>query len=220
MVIAIDGPAGSGKSTVAKLLAEQLKGRGGLNWTYINSGNLYRAITLGCLNAGIEPADSEKVPAFARQAVLDYREDRVFLDNIDVTDKLRTDEIDQFSAPLSALVPVRHIINDKIRKMAENLSLIVEGRDMTTVVFPKAECRFYLDASVSSRAKRRFEQGVSSLSLEEILEAIRKRDNIDKNKIEGSLILAPGVEYLDTSDLTINEVCDTLVDIIIRKLQL
>jgi cytidylate kinase len=125
---------------------------------------------------------------------------------------LHTDEIDRFVAPLSANVPIRHVINDLIRKIALTLNVVVEGRDMTSVVFPRAEHRFYLDASVEARAKRRFDQGVSRLSLEEILTAIRERDEIDKNKPEGSLKIVPGVVYLDTSGLTIRQVYDKLIE--------
>jgi cytidylate kinase len=167
---------------------------------------------LGCLRANINPTDSEKVLEFAQKAVIDYRKDRVFLEAEDVTDALHTDEIDRFSAPLSAIVPIRRLVNNLVRKLAEGRDLVVEGRDMTTVVFPGAEYRFYLDASVESRARRRFDQGVSRLSLEEIGKTIAERDAIDKNKIEGSLKIAPGVQYIDTSGLTINEVYDTLVE--------
>ena len=206
MVIAIDGPAGSGKSTIAQLLARRLKGPDSREFTYINSGNLYRAITLGCLRAGISPSDSEKVLQYAEKVNIGYQKDRVFLDGEDVTGDLHTDEMDRFSAPLSAIVPVRHIVNGLIRSLASSLNAVVEGRDMTTVVFPNAEHRFYLDASAESRAKRRFDQGVSRLGLEEIKKAIVQRDEIDKNKTEGSLKIAPGVHYLDTSDLTIMQV--------------
>ena len=206
MVIAIDGPAGSGKSTIAKLLAEK-KG-----YTYINSGKLYRAITLGCIRAKIDLQNSEKVIEFAQNINIFYKKDQVFLNGEDVTNLLHTDEIDKYSSPLSAIVPVRHIVNALIRQMADGRDIVVEGRDMTTVVFPDAEHKFFLDASADSRAKRRFDQGVSNLSLEEIKTAILQRDEIDKNKVEGSLKLADGVQYLDTSDLTIIEVYDKLVD--------
>ena len=211
MVIAIDGPAGSGKSTIAKLLAENLKGQDGNEFTYINSGNLYRAITLGCLRAKIDIKDSEKVIEFAKKIKISYQKTQVFIDGEDVTPLLHTDEIDLYSSPLSAIVPVRHIVNDIIRFLAKGRNIVVEGRDMTTVVFPDADCRFYLDASADSRAKRRFEQGVSNLSLNEIKRAILQRDETDKNKIEGSLKIADGVQYLDTSDLTIIEVYEKLI---------
>ena len=205
MVIAIDGPAGSGKSTIAKLLAEKM------DFTYINSGNLYRAITLGCLRAKIDISESEKVIEFAKNIKISYKKDRVSLDGQDVTDLLHTDEIDKFSSPLSAIVPVRHIVNDLIRFLSKGLNIVVEGRDMTTVVFPDTPYRFYLDADADSRAKRRFEQGVSNLSLQEIKTAILKRDEMDRNKAEGSLKIAPKVQYLDTSGLTIIQVYDKLI---------
>ena len=212
MVIAIDGPAGSGKSTIARLLAERLG-----NFIYINSGNLYRAITLGCIRNGISPEEPERALEYAKNAPIEYRGRQVFLYGEDVTDSLHTDEIDRNSAPLSAIVPIRHVVNDLIRKIAaENFTrgynAVVEGRDMTTVVFPDAEYRFYIDASPDARARRRFDQGVSNLSFEEIRDAIEKRDYIDKHKEEGSLFLAPGVDRLDTSDLTVDQVYDKLVE--------
>jgi len=206
MVIAIDGPAGSGKSTIAKLLARKLKDNEGRGFTYINSGNLYRAITLGCLRSGITPNDAERALEYAGKANIAYDGDKIILDGEDVTDGLHTDEIDKWAAPLSAIVPIRHVVNDIIRDISKGMNSVAEGRDMTTVVFPDAECRFYLDASVEARAKRRFDQGVSKLSLEEIKETIAQRDSIDKNKKEGSLAIAEGVEYIDTSGLTINQV--------------
>jgi len=210
MVVAIDGPAGSGKSTIAKMLADNLKVSKGQAFTYINSGKLYRAITLGCLRAKIDMNDSNKVIEFARNCQITYEKNEVFLDNENVTELLHTDEIDKHSAPLSAIVPVRHIVNELVRKLAQGRNIVVEGRDMTTVVFPNTQHRFYLDASADSRAKRRFEQGVSNLSLNEIKTAILARDEIDKNKEEGSLKIADGAQYLDTSDLTIIQVYEKL----------
>jgi small subunit ribosomal protein S1 len=206
MIIAIDGPAGSGKSTIAKRLAD------GLGFTYVNSGNLYRTITLGCLRNAIDPEDSGEALGYAKQARIEYQNGDVFLEGENVVDLLHTDEIDRFSAPLSAITPIRHVVNDLIRKIAAGLDVVVEGRDMTSVVFPQAEHRFYLDATVEARARRRYAQGVSSLSQEEIRQTIQERDRIDKNKEEGSLKIVPGITYLDTSDLTIEQVYDRLIE--------
>jgi small subunit ribosomal protein S1 len=211
MVIAIDGPAGSGKSTVAKLLAERL----GL--TYVNSGNLYRAITLGCISAGIDVGDAEAALNYARNAELDYGKDTVLLDGRDVTSFLHGDEVDDKVSPLSAIVPIRHIINDVIKKIARNRNVVVEGRDMTTVVFPDADYRFYLDASPEERAGRRFDQGVSSLSLDEIKKSIEERDERDKNKAEGSLKVGKGVTRIDSSHLTIEQSYEKIVSKVKRK---
>ncbi len=209
MVVAIDGPAGCGKSTVAKILAERL------HLTFLNSGSFYRGITLALLRAGIDLKDEQKVLDFARGLNLDYVNSHLFLEGEDVEDLLHTDQVDAHAAQVSAIVPLRHIVNEKIREVTKSLSIVCEGRDMTTVVFPNAEHKFYLDASIDVQAQRRFDQGVSDLSLEEIKESIRKRDEIDKNKAEGALKIAPDALYIDTSHLTIEEVCEIMT----RKIQ-
>jgi cytidylate kinase len=212
MVIAIDGPAGTGKSTIAKMIAEGLSAGDGKPFTYINSGNLYRAITLGCIRGGIPVRDGEAALAYAKNAALDYKNGRVCLDGEDVEDLLHSSSVDSFVSALSAIVPIRHLVNDLVRRIAKGLNAVVEGRDMTTVVFPSAEFRFYLDASSEERARRRHEQKLSSLSLEEIRAAIEERDTIDRNKKEGSLRIAEGVIYLDTSYLTLNQVYARLIE--------
>jgi small subunit ribosomal protein S1 len=197
---------------MAKYLAERLKLPGEGSFIYVNSGNIYRAITLGCIRNRIDPLDQAAALGYAQSCSIDHKDGDVYLEGENVVALLHTDEIDKFTAPLSANVPIRHVVNDLIRKIAGKTNVVVEGRDMTTVVFPDSKYRFYLDASAEARAKRRFDQGVSKLSLEEILTSIRERDEIDKNKIEGSLKIVPGVRYLDTSDLTINQVYDKLIE--------
>lgn len=208
MVVAIDGPAGCGKSTVAKIIADRL------NITFLNSGSFYRGITLSLLRSGQDISDHEAVIQLARSLDIDYVDSRLVINGEDVEDQLHTDQVDAHTAQVSSIIPLRHIVNEKIRHITKSLSIVCEGRDMTTVVFPDAEHKFYLDASIDVQALRRFNQGVSKLSLEEIKETIRQRDAIDKAKAEGALKIAPDATYIDTSDLTIEQVCE----IIVRKI--
>ena len=201
MIVAIDGPAGTGKSTIAKLISEKL------NITFLNSGSFYRGITLGLLRDKIDLTDETKILAYAENLNLDYVDNHLILNGEDVNHLLHQDIISEHASPISAIVELRHIVNKKLRKITEKQSVVCEGRDITTVVFPNAEHKFYLDASSDVRARRRFEQGVSDLTLEEIKAAIEKRDEIDKNKKEGSLKIAEDATYIDTSLLTIDEVC-------------
>lgn len=202
MVIAIDGPAGSGKSTIARMVAESL------GFTYVNSGNLYRAMTLRAIRRGIELSNAEAILVCATEARIDYRGGRLLLDDEDVEDFLHSAEVDAHVAQVSAIPPLRDVVNAHVRRIAGGLDAVVEGRDMTTVVFPDAKLKFFLDASAEARARRRFDQGVSAASLEDIRRNIEMRDAIDRSKSVGSLKIAPDAEYLDSSHLTIQEVYD------------
>ena len=204
MVVAIDGPAGTGKSTVAHEVGKSL----GL--TYLNSGSFYRALTLGLIENSIDLDDTSKVMEFVKKQKLDYVDARLILNGKDVDDLLHQDKVDASVSKVSSIVELRHFVNDRMRQIVKSLNIICEGRDMTTVVFPQAEYKFYLDASVDVQAKRRFDQGVSDLTLEEIKAAIIKRDEMDKNKAEGSLKRAEDAIYIDTSDLTITQVCSII----------
>lgn len=201
MVVAIDGPAGTGKSTVAHKVAEDL----GL--VFLNSGSFYRALTLALLENNISLDDEKAVVEFAKKQKLDYVNSRLILNGKDVDSLLHQDKVDASVSRVSAVVELRHFVNARMREIVKSLSIICEGRDMTTVVFSNAEFKFYLDASVDVQAQRRFDQGVSNLSLEEIKKAIIERDEMDKNKSEGALKRAEDAVYIDTSDLTINDVC-------------
>lgn len=206
MVIAIDGPAGTGKSTIASIIAEKL------NITFLNSGSFYRALTLALLDGKINLSDENAVLDFCGKQNLDYRNSHLILNGTDVEKHLHDDRVSAEVAQISAIVPVRHLVNERMREITESLDIVCEGRDMTTVVFPDADFKFYLDASLDVQAERRFRQGVSNLSLEEIKEAIKKRDEIDRNKAEGSLKRADDAFYIDTSALTIDEVCAIILN--------
>ena len=205
MVVAIDGPAGTGKSTVAHRVAEEL------NLTFLNSGSFYRALTLAAIDAGVSVDDADAVLELAKKQKLDYVDAHLILNGKDVDDQLHQDKVDANVSKVSSIVPLRHLVNDRMREIVKSLNIICEGRDMTTVVFPQAEYKFYLDASIDVQAQRRFDQGCSGLTLEEVKTAIIKRDEMDKNKAEGALKRADDAQYIDTSDLTIDDVCAIIV---------
>lgn len=209
MIIAMDGPAGTGKSTIASLIAKKL------NITYLNSGSFYRALTLALYEEGIDTTDQEKTLEFCKKQKLEYKNSRLVLNGVDVEDRLHADAVSSRVAHVSSIIPIRHLVNEKMQEITKSLDIICEGRDMTTVVFPDADYKFYLDASIDVQAQRRFDQGVSNMTLEEVKAAIIKRDEIDKNKAEGALKKADDAVYIDTSTLTIEQVCE----IILAKIQ-
>ncbi len=206
MIVAIDGPAGSGKSTIAKLVAERC------GFFFINSGNFYRAITLKALNQGIDFDDHSALIELANSSHITIKNKRVYLDGVDVEDLLHSDKVDQLVAQLSAIVPIRKRVNVLLREVAGTMDIAIEGRDATTVIFPDAEVKVFMTASVLSRAKRRFEQHDTYLSLEEIMQGIEMRDKIDTTKEEGALYCCDEALFLDTTDLTISQVCDKVVE--------
>ncbi len=215
MIIAIDGPAGSGKSAIARMVGEST------GFTYINSGLFYRALTRKVLDAGCEPANAEyrdQVLRIARESTVRWQDGMVYLDHEPVPDhELRTDEIDAHVAQLSSLPEVRAVVNQALRESARNQDSVVEGRDITTVVFPDADVKIYLDASIEARAQRRYAESTSELTLEQLRAAIAERDRRDRNKQEGSLRLSDDAVYLDTSDLTIETVYDRVMNTIRMK---
>ena len=205
MIVAVDGPAGVGKSTVCSRVAEELGIFG------LNSGNFYRAVTLAVLQAGSDPEDREAVIAAAKASSFTLENGRIHLNGTDVEDDLHNDRIDAWVAQHSAIVPVRHLVNRILRDVTSGLDAAVEGRDIGTVVFPDAQVKIYLDADIEVRADRRLAQGVSSKTRQQLVASIAARDKIDRNKEEGSLRVAPDALYLDTSDLTIQQVCATVL---------
>lgn len=205
MIIAIDGPAGTGKSTIASIIAKKL------GVTYLNSGSFYRAIALGLLESKIDINNSKAVIDFAKKQNLSYKDSHLWLNGKDVENILHDDKVSAIVAKVSSIVEVRNLVNDIMRQITQSIDIVCEGRDMTTVVFPNADYKFYLDANIDVQAQRRFAQGVSNMTLEEIKAAIIKRDAIDKNKTVGALKIAKDAKYIDTSVLTIDEVCAIII---------
>lgn len=211
MIVAIDGPAGTGKSTIASLIAKEL------GITYLNSGSFYRALTLSLVDGGFElggDLDTDAIVDFCKKQKLDYSNGRLCLNGKDVEDELHSDRVSKYVAQVSAIIPIRHFVNDRMHEIVKSLDIVCEGRDMTTVVFPDAEYKFFLDASLDAQAERRFKQGVSNMTLSEIKSAIQKRDAIDKSKAEGALKVAPDAKYIDTTYLTISQVCAIMLETI------
>ncbi|MFP4429799.1 MAG: (d)CMP kinase [Spirochaetaceae bacterium] len=204
MVVAIDGPAGSGKSTIARCVADRL------GYFFVNSGNLYRAVSYYVLSRKSDPADTGEIRGALKEIDIDYSPDALLLNGTALGDELRTGEVDHWVSRHSAIPEVRRRVNDIIRRSVEGRNAVVEGRDMTTVVFPDAEYKFYLDASLETRARRRMAAGTEG-SVEEVMARTEERDRQDREKAVGSLRRDPDSTYLDTSDLTIEDVCETVI---------
>lgn len=213
-VVAMDGPAGVGKSSIANMVAKHL------GYYFLNSGNFYRAITKAVLEQGRNADDPDEVLDVARNIKLSIVHERLFADGVDVEDSLHTDAIDAYVAKHSAIVMLRDIVNGYLRDLARRgLDIVCEGRDITTVVFPEAQCKFFLDASVEVRARRRYEQQPTEMSYEQLVKAVAERDEIDRNKPVGALKVAPDALYIDTSYLTIDEVYDTVLRAIFTRIR-
>ncbi len=193
-VIAIDGPAGAGKSTLARLLAERL------GFVYVNTGAMYRAVALLWKETGEEP---EKI---ARQLDFEMRGDRVFVGERDVTELLYTPEISDLSSRVSTRPGVRRALVDLQRAQREKYPVVMEGRDIGTVVFPDAEVKFYITASSRERARRRKLQFNDPRPLEVIEREIKIRDERDSTREDSPLRRAPDAVFIDTTDLSIEEV--------------
>ena len=203
IVIAIDGPAGSGKGTLAKELAKKL------NIVNIDTGATYRCVALKALRNNISLEEQDKIIDIARNINIDLLTDgTVLMDGEDVTKEIRTKEVTSIVSPVSSIVEVRTAMVDVQRKIAEGKDVVMEGRDITTVVFPNAKYKFYLDASIECRAKRRYKENVEKgidMTYEEVYESIKARDYNDMHKEVGSLMRTDDQIYIDTTDLTVDE---------------
>ncbi len=209
LVIGIDGPAGSGKGTITKIIADKL---GLVN---IDTGAMYRCVALASIRNNLKVDDAEEIIKLAKNIKISFdKEGHVFLDGEDVSTLIREKDVSSIVSPISSIVEVREEMVNQQRKLAEGLDVIMEGRDITTVVFPNADYKFYLDASVEERAMRRFKQNQEAgidMSYDEILDNIKKRDYNDMHKEVGSLMRTDDQIYIDSTHLSIEEVADEIL---------
>jgi CMP/dCMP kinase len=211
MVVAIDGPAGTGKSSVSREVAA------GTGFFYLNSGRFYRAITRCALRAQIPIEDRSALLQVARETEIDVRGEEFLVNGVPLDQELHTAEIDNLVAQVSSFPEVRDVVNERLKEIAGHRDVVVEGRDMSTVVFPDAEIKIYLDADPEVRALRRFQQQGGKGELHELEESIRERDRLDRTKDTGRLVRAPDAIYLDTTDLTLQQVCEKVIATIHEK---
>lgn len=211
-IVAIDGPAGSGKGTIAGIVSKKC------NLVNIDTGATYRCVALKALRNGLDLNDKEAIIEISKNINIEFTKDaRVFLDGEEVTNDIRSKEVTKIVSPISSIVEVRENMVELQRKLAGDNDVILEGRDITTVVFPNANYKFYLDATLEERANRRFKQNMEKgidMSYEEIYENIKARDYNDMHKEVGSLTRTDEQIYIDSTNLTIDEVAEIIINIV------
>ena len=210
MIIAIDGPAGSGKSTIAKLIAEDL----GL--VYLDTGAMYRLVTLKALNDGIL-GNLDKIIKMLDNLNIDIKENGFYLDEIDVSEEIRKPVVSENVSDIAAIREVREKMVDLQRKFSESKNVILDGRDIGTVVFPNADVKIFLVADAKERANRRYKELVAkgeNVRIEEIYENILKRDEIDSTRKESPLKKADNAIEVDTTSKNIEEVKNEILNIV------
>ena len=217
-IVAVDGTAGSGKGTITKIIAEKL------NLVSIDTGAMYRCVALECINQGIEYTELEKIKKVLENIDIELKKENgnqfVFLNGQDVTREIRIPEVDSQVAKFAAIKEVRDKITPIQRKMGENNDIIMEGRDIGTVVFPKADVKVFLDCSEEERAMRRYKQnlekGIKS-TYEEVLESIKERNKLETERESAPLVKAPDAVYIDSTGMTIEEEVEAVIKVINEK---
>jgi cytidylate kinase len=202
MIVAIDGPAGSGKTTVAKLLAQKL------DIYYLDTGATYRALTYAALEKKLDLSNANALRELAQGLDLEIKDNKIYLNGLDVSSTIRTPIIDRNISLVVSFPEVREVMVALQRKMASKGNFVVEGRDITTVVFPQAQYKFYLDADPSVRAERRFKELRDKridIDFTEVKMDLEKRDAADKNRKTGPLRISDDAICIDTTNLTIEE---------------
>lgn len=203
IIVAIDGPAGAGKSTIARRVAQKM------NAIYVDTGAMYRAVALWAQRHGIASSDMQSVEKLAQHAEIEFAGQRILLNGEDVSEEIRRPEIAQAASEVAAIPGVRRAMVALQRDMAEKASLVMEGRDIGTVVFPDAEVKIYLDARPEERAQRRaaeLEAKGVAVDLADLTRQIAERDHRDRNRDTSPLIQAPDATFLDSTGLGPEEV--------------
>ncbi|HMA61933.1 MAG TPA: (d)CMP kinase [bacterium] len=215
-VISIDGPAGAGKSSTARKVAQEL------GFLYVDTGAMYRAVTLAAIHKNIDVQDSELVTQMASKLRIRFKkidgEYHTFLDGEDVSREIRSTQVADLVSPVSAVEGVRKVLVEQQRKMAQDHDVVMEGRDIGTNVFPDAEYKFFITADVEVRARRRmkdYQKNGQKLNQKEIVEELKKRDKIDSSREHAPLKKPEGAFVVDTTDLDFDE----QVQIIVNKVK-
>lgn len=217
-VVAIDGPAGSGKGTVAKLVGEKM------NLINIDTGAMFRCVALEMLRKKVSLDNEKEIQKILDNINIEFenenKEDKIILNGEDVSFKIRDEEVSSFVSPISTIKIIRDSLLKLQRKIAENKNVIMEGRDIGTTVFPNADVKIYLTASVEERARRRVKQNINKgieANYEAILENIKDRDERDSNREIAPLRKAEDAILVDSTNMEIEEVVDRISNIIIKK---
>lgn len=214
MIVAIDGPAGAGKSTLARRLAARL------GYLYIDTGAMYRAVALWALREGIPLADAARLEQLAGHALIELEDARIRLNGEDVTAAIRAPEVADAASRVSALPAVRRAMVRQQQRLGETASVVMEGRDIGTVVFPEAGVKIYLDADTRVRAERRLKDLAArgeQASLDEVEREIQRRDERDRTRADSPLRQAPDAVYFDSTGLGPDEVEEALLRIVREK---
>lgn len=215
MIVTIDGPAGTGKSTVARQLAERL------GFEYLDTGAMYRAIAARSLAAGIDPDDTERIAQLAREAQIRFVDGRTIIDGEDVTDQLRSGPTTEAASRVAQNVEVRQALVQQQRACAAGRDVVCEGRDQGTVAFPEARIKFFLDAAPEVRARRRQQELIEKgeqVELATLLAEQTARDERDRNRTVAPLRPAGDAMVVDTTDLPLEEVIHRLETAVRRVL--
>ena len=210
--IAIDGPAGSGKSTISKSISEKL------SIEYIDTGAMYRAFTLKVLNNNIEFDNVEKITLELENTNIDFKDNHIYLDGTIVDKQIRENIINQNVSYVARIKEVRHGMVSLQRKIANNKSVVMDGRDIGTVILPNADFKFFIIADIDERAKRRYKdliaEGNTKITLEQVKKELKIRDEIDSTRETAPLIKAKDAIEIDTTDKNIEESVNTILEII------